>query len=139
MRPCLSVSLIISPLNRSIAIFETTPSSMAGTVGAIFNGALQLGGALGMAAMTSIETSVERVNGGFYGYSGRAAAFWFLFAILAIQALAVLIFYRSQRCTTLDICLDQSVGDDKSTTAQVPIVVLGYVDERKQEEFVLSK
>ena len=45
---------------------------MAGTVGAIFNGALQLGSAVGIAAVSSIETSVEERSGDEAGYAGRA-------------------------------------------------------------------
>lgn len=78
----------------SIAIFETTPSHMAGTVGAIFNGALQLGSAVGIAAISSIETSVARTHGGPSGYAGRAAAWWFLVGVVALEALAVAVFYR---------------------------------------------
>ena len=69
---------------------------MAGTVGAMFNGALQLGSAIGLAAVTSIETSVEKVHGGFYEYNGRAAVFWFLLSIFAVQMVGVLVFHRNQ-------------------------------------------
>ncbi|KAG1850043.1 hypothetical protein C8R48DRAFT_728005 [Suillus tomentosus] len=51
---------------------------MAGTVGAIFNGALQFGSAIGLAVASSIETSVEATHGGSHEYQGRAAVFWFL-------------------------------------------------------------
>ena len=57
---------------------------MAGTVGAIFNGALQLGSAVGIAAVSSIEQSVEAKNGDPSGYAGRAAAFWFLLGIIGL-------------------------------------------------------
>lgn len=53
---------------------------MAGTVGAIFNGALQLGSAVGLSVVTSIQTSVEKKHGGPTSYSGRAAVFWFVLA-----------------------------------------------------------
>ncbi|GJE88722.1 MFS general substrate transporter [Phanerochaete sordida] len=79
----------------NIAIFEATPARVAGTVGALFNGALQLGSAVGVAAVTSIETSVERAHGGFTGYAGRAAAWWFLVGIVALEAVAVAVFYRT--------------------------------------------
>lgn len=67
---------------------------MTGTVGAIFNGALQLGSAVGIAAVSSIETSVEATHGGPTEYHGRAAAFWFLLGIVCAEALAILIFYK---------------------------------------------
>ena len=67
---------------------------MAGTVGAIFNGALQLGSAVGISAVGSIESSVEEKQGGPAGYAGRAASFWFLLAIGAVEFIAMLVFYR---------------------------------------------
>ncbi|EGN97460.1 hypothetical protein SERLA73DRAFT_75140 [Serpula lacrymans var. lacrymans S7.3] len=79
----------------NIAIFQAAPPSMAGTVGAIFNGALQFGSAIGLAAMSSIQTSVEDKHGGSEEYSGRAAAFWFLLAVVCVEAFAVLVFYRT--------------------------------------------
>ena len=78
----------------SIAIFRTSPSSMAGTVGAIFNGALQLGSAVGLAAVSSIQTSVEAKHGGTTNYAGRAAAFWFVLAVVCIELVSLLVFYR---------------------------------------------
>lgn len=67
---------------------------MAGTVGAIFNGALQLGSAIGIAAVSSIETSVEQTHGGPTSYAGRRASFWFLLAIVAAEFGATLVFFR---------------------------------------------
>lgn len=80
---------------------------MAGTVGAIFNGALQFGSAIGLAAISSVETSVEASHGGVQEYNGRAAAFWFLFGVVLAEILSVLCFYRSttdrdQKSTTSD-------------------------------------
>ncbi|KAG1718127.1 major facilitator superfamily domain-containing protein [Suillus paluster] len=77
----------------NIAIFQAAPSSMAGTVGAIFNGALQFGSAIGLAAVSSIETSVEATHGGSLEYSGRSAAFWFLVGLVALEIISVSIFY----------------------------------------------
>jgi hypothetical protein len=66
---------------------------MAGTVGAIFNSALQFGSAIGLAAMVSIETSVEATHGGSHEYAGRASSFWFLFGFVALQFISISIFY----------------------------------------------
>ena len=68
---------------------------MAGTVGAIFNSALQLGAAAGSAIVSSIQTSVQNGDGidGGMKYKGRAAAFWFLFAIVCIELVVMAIFY----------------------------------------------
>jgi len=83
---------------------------MAGTIGAIFNSALQLGSAIGSAAVTSISTSLDE---GAIGesekqqYRGRAAAFWFLLAFVVVQALVVLVFYHPKR---LELDEDETVA-----------------------------
>ncbi|TBU27126.1 MFS general substrate transporter [Dichomitus squalens] len=78
----------------NIAIFRTTPASMAGTVGAIVNGALQLGSAVGISIVGSIESSIEERHA---GYAGRAASFWFLLGIGALEFIAMLVFYRIRK------------------------------------------
>jgi nitrate/nitrite transporter NarK len=91
----------------NIAIFQTSlaeSDKMAGTVGAIFNGALQLGSAIGIAAVTSVESSVEsRSARGFEGYQGRAAAFWFLLGVVVLETIAVLVFYRRDVAVMADV------------------------------------
>ncbi|PSR75590.1 hypothetical protein PHLCEN_2v9070 [Hermanssonia centrifuga] len=108
----------------SIAIFKTAPVHMAGTVGAIFNGALQLGSAVGIAAVTSIETSVERKHGGFTGYSGRAAAWWFLVGIVSIEALAVVIFYRTGTLEDKTPQVEGACAGEKHIPAQCTGIVV---------------
>ena len=70
---------------------------MAGTIGAIFNGALQLGSALGISIVGSIEVSVEATHGGPTSYAGRAAAFWFLLGVVGVELVSMLVFYRISR------------------------------------------
>ncbi|EIN04998.1 MFS general substrate transporter, partial [Punctularia strigosozonata HHB-11173 SS5] len=90
-----STGAMLTFTHTNIAIFRTTPSRMAGTVGAIFNGALQLGSAVGIAAVTSVESSVEEKSSrGFEGYEGRAAAFWFVLGIVGLETISILVFYR---------------------------------------------
>ncbi|EIN04578.1 MFS general substrate transporter [Punctularia strigosozonata HHB-11173 SS5] len=93
-----STGATLAYTHANIAIFQTSlaeSDKMAGTVGAIFNGALQLGSAVGIAAVTSVESSVEkRSSRGIEGYQGRAAAFWFLLGVVIVETAAVLIFYR---------------------------------------------
>ena len=70
---------------------------MAGTVGAIFNAALQLGSALGVSVVTSIQTNVDIIHDGSSPsdkYSGAAAAFEFFLAVLVVAAIFIVIFYR---------------------------------------------
>ena len=78
----------------SIAIFRTSPASMAGTVGAILNGAIQLGSAVGISLVSSIESSIEDKDGGPAQYTGRAASFWFLLGVVVVELIAMLVFYR---------------------------------------------
>ncbi|EGN97457.1 hypothetical protein SERLA73DRAFT_110686 [Serpula lacrymans var. lacrymans S7.3] len=115
-----SAGAMLTFTHTNIAIFQAAPPSMAGTVGAIFNGALQFGSAIGLAAMSSIETSVEATHGGYEEYTGRAAAFWFLLAIVCAEALAILFFYRTDsdhlprtRCDASPECLEKKNPSDE--------------------------
>ena len=75
---------------------------MAGTVGAIFNGALQLGSAIGISAVGSIKSSVEDTHGGPTSYAGCAAAYWFLLGIVSVEFVSMLVFYRIDKEGTAD-------------------------------------
>ncbi|KAG2354307.1 major facilitator superfamily domain-containing protein [Suillus spraguei] len=86
----------------SAGVMHAAPSSMSGTVGAMFNGALQFGSAIGLAAITSIETSVEATHGGSHEYTGRAASFWFILGIVTLQFILISIFYDHTRTSTPD-------------------------------------
>ncbi|KAG2132706.1 major facilitator superfamily domain-containing protein [Suillus bovinus] len=88
-----SAGAMLTYTHTNIAIFQAAPPSMAGTVGAIFNGGLQFGSAIGLAGVSSIEASVEVTHGGPHEYHGRAAAFWFLLTVVFIQFISVSIFY----------------------------------------------
>ncbi|KAF8840131.1 MFS general substrate transporter [Paxillus ammoniavirescens] len=91
-----SAGAMLTYTHTSIAIFQAAPASMAGTVGAIFNGALQFGSAIGLAAVGSIETSVEATHGGPQEYYGRAAAFWFLLGIVLLEFISVSCLYQTK-------------------------------------------
>jgi hypothetical protein len=107
----------------SIAIFQAAPLSMAGTVGAIFNGALQCGSAVGLSVITSLEASVEATHGGSQEYAGRAAAFWFLLAVVALEFISVSIFY------------DRSTDHKPQPTHGEPMdVVLHNIDNTQSDE-----
>jgi MFS family permease len=95
--PAFSVGTIgttILFVNANIAIFKFTPPSMAGTVGAIFNSALQLGSAVGIAAISSVQTSVQEKKGGFASFEGRAAGFWFLLGMVGLLSINIFIFMK---------------------------------------------
>ncbi|KIK95726.1 hypothetical protein PAXRUDRAFT_826748 [Paxillus rubicundulus Ve08.2h10] len=97
----------------NIAMFQAAPASMAGTVGAILNGALQFGSAIGLAAVGSIETSVEAAHGGPEEYYGRAAAFWFLLGIVLLEIISVSLLYHRKTDH-----LPQPKFNDDSTTVR---------------------
>ena len=67
---------------------------MAGTVGAILNVAVRLGSAVGNSVVSTIEASVEERHGGPTKYAGRAASFWFLVGVCALELISMLVFYR---------------------------------------------
>jgi hypothetical protein len=69
-----------------------------------------LGSAIGLAAITSIQTSIDGGEAEVHAvsaprptthaewthaYRGRAAAYWFVFAVVVLETLAVLVFFRS--------------------------------------------
>ena len=95
----------LNPL--SVAMFRNTPPEIAGTIGAIFNSALQLGSAVGLSIITTIQVSVDnkapKPGHTKNPYAGRAAAFWFLLAVMAIEALAVLFLYRKTALIPQDL------------------------------------
>ena len=62
-------------------------------MGAVFNSALQLGSAVGIAAVNSIQTSLDAHDP--TSFKGRAAALWFVLAVLIVEAISVLVFYKS--------------------------------------------
>ena len=69
----------------------------------MWNSALQLGSAVGLAIITTIQLSVDGKPGSEQShdpsknpYAGRAAAIWFLFAALGVEAIVVLVFFRNK-------------------------------------------
>ncbi|KAG8820920.1 hypothetical protein FRC17_009983 [Serendipita sp. 399] len=108
-----SVGMMILFAGSSIAIFHYTPLSVAGTVGAVFNCALQLGSAVGLAAVSSITASVDKKSDLSIpilefphrlpeitkqlwreAYKGRAASYWFLLGVLIIDIISVIVFFK---------------------------------------------
>lgn len=76
-------------------MFATSPPSIAGTVGAIFNSFLQLGGSIGVAVSSTIITSVN--GNDTDSYSGRAAAWWFVLGVVGVETVVFVSFYRQRR------------------------------------------
>lgn len=100
---------------------------MAGVTGAMFNSALQIGSAVGIAAVTSISTNIEKKDGpdGFREFKGRKDGFWFVIAVIGAGILSVLAFYKPERCTVVQ---SEELGDavdqdgDLSVTASNEVV-----------------
>ncbi|KAF8510477.1 MFS general substrate transporter [Hysterangium stoloniferum] len=80
----------------NIAILRTAPPTQSGTVGAIFNAALQLGGAVGVAAIS-------------------AAGFWLLLGLCSAEFISILIFYR-----TKPVAAEQSSAKNNEMGTQSP-------------------
>ncbi|KAF8841117.1 MFS general substrate transporter [Paxillus ammoniavirescens] len=107
-----SAGAMLTYTHTNIAIFQAAPASMAGTVGAIFNAALQFGSAIGFAAAGSIEASVEAAHGGPREYHGRAATFWFLLGIVLLEFICVCCFYQRRTDHLPQPKFDDSVYDN---------------------------
>ncbi|KAF8123559.1 major facilitator superfamily domain-containing protein [Boletus edulis] len=90
-----SAGAMLTYTHTNIAMFRAAPAYMAGTVGALCVGALELGSGVGLAVFLSIETSVEATHGGPQEYYGRAVAFWFLLGIVVIEILSLSYFYQT--------------------------------------------
>ncbi|KAI0045819.1 MFS general substrate transporter [Auriscalpium vulgare] len=91
--------------NSNIAIFMNTPPEIAGTVGAMFNAALQIGSGLGLAVVTTIQTEIDQKRadqGKPVGYHGIADGFWFVLAFLVTEAIALLIWYKIEKPKVAD-------------------------------------
>ena len=84
-------------------------------MGAIFNSALQVGSAIGIAAVTSIQTSVQNKSGpkGVLEFEGRAASLWFLVGIVALECVCMLIFYDSRKSISVNPSTKQATVDDQ--------------------------
>ncbi|KAF8305932.1 MFS general substrate transporter [Clavulina sp. PMI_390] len=86
--------------NANVAIFMNTPPAMAGVTGAIFNAALQLAVALGVAINTSIVQSIDNKRAGkgeTVGFNGIAAGYWFNLAFISVMLVGVIFFYKRER------------------------------------------
>jgi hypothetical protein len=92
---------------------------MSGTVGALFNGALQLGSAVGIAAVTSIESSIEaRLPDGAAGYTGRRAAWFLVIAVIATAAIGVAVFYRTDKAAAAEVDVEEKQGAETKEGGQ---------------------
>ncbi|KAJ7301419.1 major facilitator superfamily-domain-containing protein [Mycena albidolilacea] len=89
----VGASIIYTTAN--VALLATTPKEVSGIVSAMYMCVLQMGGAIGSAILTSIQTSVQISHGGPTSFSGRAAGFWFLFAFLILLGLLLLVLMKN--------------------------------------------
>ncbi|KAG8684142.1 hypothetical protein FRC11_012555 [Ceratobasidium sp. 423] len=101
----------------NVTIFRTTPTRYAGTVGAIFNAAFQLGCVIGTSATTSIQASVDLRNIGkerSTGFEGRSAALWFLLACVGLEVVGVAVFFQRSANSPLDEELAEEKAEPKA-------------------------
>ncbi|KAJ7174348.1 major facilitator superfamily domain-containing protein [Mycena filopes] len=75
----------------NVALLANTPREVSGIVSAMFTCVLQMGGAIGAAILTSIQTSVQISHGGPTAFAGRAAGIWFLVVFLTVMGLLLLV------------------------------------------------
>jgi hypothetical protein len=88
-------------LASNIGIIASAPDSQSGIVGAVFNAALQLGTAVGSAAITSIQQNIDGRQPDPEGtFKGRRAGFWFLVAVIVVEMIGFVIFYRTSSSTS---------------------------------------
>ncbi|KAJ7748822.1 MFS general substrate transporter [Mycena maculata] len=78
----------------NIAILESMPTDLAGTAGALFSTSLQFGAAVGVAAITAVQSNVNEHSSQIY--MGRAIGFWCLFGFSAALACATALVYRTE-------------------------------------------
>jgi hypothetical protein len=104
-RFCIYYTAADTSVCSSLPSIFSTPPEIAGTVGAVFNTALQLGLALGLAIITSIQTSTDNkraAQGMVVGYQGIADGFWFVLAQVVVTMVGVLVFYKIQKTPSVD-------------------------------------
>ncbi|KAF8305931.1 MFS general substrate transporter [Clavulina sp. PMI_390] len=126
--------------NANVAIFMNTPPAMAGVTGAIFNAALQLAVALGVAINTSIVDSVNNKRtskGEEVGFNGIAAGYWFNVAFVAIMLAGVIAFYKKERPEVLaEIAQNNEKlagleGDEEETIGEKPVRDTAALEDEK--------
>lgn len=86
----IGAATIYSTLN--IVILANTPPEISGVASALFIAAGQTGAGVGLAIVTSIQTSVEKHHGGPFKFNGRQAGLWFLLAISVVFAIVFAFF-----------------------------------------------
>lgn len=105
-------------IQTNIAILRCTPPAVSGTVGAIWNTALQLGSAVGISAVTALQSNIDEAHQGPLGFRGRADGFWLLFALAGVATLVLLLFYRTDEQTEDRISIMPSV--EEAETKEIP-------------------
>ncbi|CAO3689841.1 unnamed protein product [Umbelopsis ramanniana] len=77
------------------AMIATAPPSEAGTLGAVYTTAGQLGAAVGLATLTAVSNGVNHNDAtGVASIPGYHAAYYVNIAFLAVQAIITLVFIR---------------------------------------------
>ncbi|KAJ7165802.1 major facilitator superfamily domain-containing protein [Mycena filopes] len=91
----------------NVALLANTPREVSGIVSAMFTCVLQMGGAIGAAILTSIQTSVQISHGGPTAFAGRAAGIWFLVAFLTVMGVLLLVCMKDT-VGPVDLAVDRN-------------------------------
>jgi hypothetical protein len=76
-----------------------------------------------VSSLTSVQTSIDaKYPGKNHGYAGRAAALWVAVALIGVQGIAVLVFYKPDGKAAVDVEA-KVVGHESSN----------YVEQNKME------
>ncbi|KAF5367260.1 hypothetical protein D9757_011705 [Collybiopsis confluens] len=78
----------------NVALIIVTPPNVSGIVSAIFNASMQTGGAVRIAIITSIQTSVDNHRGEPNSFSGRAAGLEFLASFVGVMTILFIVFFQ---------------------------------------------
>jgi hypothetical protein len=98
------------------AMIATAPPSEAGTLGAVYTTAGQLGAAVGLAILTAVSNGVNH-NGatGAASIPGYHAAYYANIAFLAVQAVLALVFIKGNAKPVSDLEEGRIDSDNKSS------------------------
>lgn len=84
-------------LAANVGIIAAAPPEESGVAGGLFNAGLQLGSALGASLVTTIQENIDaKQENPFESYKGREIAYWFVLALLVVEVLAVIVFYKPE-------------------------------------------
>lgn len=97
----------------------------------MYNAALQLGSGLGIAVLSSITSTrnAKEIKAGRPpGYKGLSEAYWFIVVVFAVEAIALLIFYKIYNPPSRD----EEKGLPASNTLSEVSTIVGLEGKEKE-------